>query len=79
MQAIRKRIKPENGSVSITIPENMRGTELDIIILPVEEREETIEPTDPVKYRGALKIDLSNDDIIKNINRGRDEWEGRIS
>ena len=78
MQAIRKRLRPENGHLNIRIPDNLRGKELEIIILPVEDDFENEKPIDPVQYRGALKINLTNDEIDNDIKRGREEWQKRI-
>lgn len=79
MQAIRKRVKPENGNIIIPIPDSMNGMDLDVIIIPVEGEGDSLEKHDPVQYRGALATGLSNDQIDDELARGRNEWENRTS
>ena len=79
MQAIRKRIKAENCTLNIAIPKALRDMELDVIILPAEPLSESEKKLDPVHYKGALKVDLTNEEIDRDIDRGRDEWERPIS
>ena len=70
MDTIYKRTVPQNGRLQIQVPKHLQGKELDVIIRLSEKEAKA---PDPVEYRGALNLDLSNTDIDKEIQRGRDE------
>ncbi|MBC8186407.1 hypothetical protein H8E88_35445 [candidate division KSB1 bacterium] len=53
MEALRVFKKPENGRITITLPDTLKDQEmLEIIVLPVEEKEEKKKDFDSRKYFG---------------------------
>ena len=76
MEAIRILKKPKNGTVTIPLPEQLKNQKrLEIIVLPVEEKNETKKKFDPREFYGAANLNMRVDEIDKECPKMRDEWE----
>jgi len=74
MEALRVLKKPENGTVTITLPDKLKDQdELEIIVLPVEQKIAKKKDFDPRKYFGIYKDqNIDADKVSKEL---RDEWD----
>ena len=76
MEALRVLKKPENGAVTIALPERLKNhKELEIIVLPVEQKTETKKKLDPKQFYGAANLNMTIEEIAVECQKMRDEWE----
>jgi hypothetical protein len=78
---IRTTITPEKQDLSIHIPENYIGRQIEVLLYAVDELSEPeISPKKkPSDFRGALKLtDEQYADFQTHIKDIRDEWERDI-
>lgn len=77
---VRTVIKPYNQDISIHVPENYVGRELEVLLYPVDEiTEERPSKKSLASLRGSLH--LSNDermDLQQHLIQIRNEWEKDI-
>lgn len=78
---IRTTIKPEKQDVSIHIPENYIGKEIEVLLYAVEELSvsEDLKHKKPSAFRGALKLtDEQYADFQTHLKDIRNEWNRDI-
>lgn len=77
MEAIRIIKKPINGEVVIDLPESFADNEVEVIVMPVQKDRSDVDERafDPEKYRGALKVKMSLEEIEQECKEMRDEWD----
>jgi len=75
MEAIRQTVKVKNHKISITLPDDFISEEVDVIILPAQNREFSIPQwqIDQVRERTAKYLNNPNsatdiDDFLKEID-----------
>ena len=78
---IRTTITPKNQDLSIHIPEDYVGRQIEVLLYAVDEllQEEKIVPKKPADFRGKLK--LTNEqyaDFQNHVKNIRDEWKRDI-
>lgn len=77
MDAYRIIEKPENHKITITLPESFGDEEVEVIVLPVNDKKKIEkESFDPDKFRGIWKN--SNIDAEKLSREMRSEWNRNI-
>jgi len=78
---IRAIITPENQDISIHIPENYVGKQIEVLLYDVDEVNQSAAENKkkPSEFRGKLKLtDEQYNDIQLHIKNTRDEWERNI-
>jgi hypothetical protein len=76
MEALRVLKKPENGTITITLPDKLKDQdELEIIVLPVEKKVKKKKDFDPRKYFGVAKLNMTIEEIDEECKKMRDEWD----
>ncbi len=78
---IRTLITPEKQDVSIHIPKNYIGRQIEVLLYAIDELNEDkeLEKKKPSDFRGALKLsDEQYQDFQSHIKNIRDEWERDI-
>jgi hypothetical protein len=75
---VRAHVKPQNQDISIHIPENYIGRELEVLLYPIDEltdAEPAVKKT-IASLRGSLKLtDTEYKDLKQYLNDVRNEWE----
>ena len=74
---IRTIITPENQDISIHIPENYVGKQIEVLMYDIDEvkSNEAGDRKKPSEFRGALNLtDDQYKDIQSHINHIRNEW-----
>ncbi len=68
--------KPVNGEITIDLPESLADEEVEVIVLPVQNDGSNVDERvfNPAKYRGALKVKMSLDQVERECKEMRDEW-----
>ena len=75
MEAMRITKKPKKGSITIKLPKELSDKELlEIIVLPVEENSVSDVTIDVKKLKGAVKLNMSIEEIEQECNKMRKEW-----
>ena len=74
MQAIRQIVKVKNQSCQIVLPDDFQAETVEVIILPVEEKEKKSALKNSQKFAGAISKETA-DKLHKHLNQIRDEWE----
>ena len=75
MEVLRLIKKPENGSIMIHLPDYLKNQkQLEIIILPIEERKIT-KQFDPKEFYNTAHLNLTVDEIAEESQKMRSEWE----
>jgi hypothetical protein len=75
MEAIRITQKPKRGSITIKLPAELRKQELlEVIILPVEKIPVKKEVIDIKRLKGSVKLNMTVDEIERECEKMRDEW-----
>jgi hypothetical protein len=78
---IRKTITPDKQTVSIDVPENYVGKQIEVLVYATDELEEQkadLKKNTP-KLRGALKLsDDQYKDFQQFVNVVRNEWDKAI-
>jgi len=78
---IRTIITPEKQDLSIHIPKNFIGRQIEVLLYPLDELNELEDAKKkrPSDFRGALKLsDEQYQDFQSHIKNIRDEWERDI-
>jgi len=75
MEALRIIQKPVNQKITIELPKSFGDEEVEIIVLPVVKENGRHKKIDPTQYRGAIKLDMSEEEIAKECQKLRAEWE----
>lgn len=76
MEAIRITGEPKDGKITIDLPEELRDQKkVEIIVLPYEDEPKRRKGFDPTKFRGAVKLDMTVNEIAGECKKMRDEWE----
>ncbi|NOY59535.1 MAG: hypothetical protein GXO75_11500 [Calditrichaeota bacterium] len=77
MEAIRIIKRPVNGEITIDLPASFTNEEVEVIVMPVQKDRNITDESefDPEKYRGALKVDMSIEQIEQECKKMRDEWD----
>jgi hypothetical protein len=78
---IRTSITPEKQDVSIHIPENYVGRQIEVLLYAVDElnEQESLKKKKPSEFRGALKLsDEQYADFQSHLKDIRNEWERDI-
>lgn len=82
MEAMRFVTYPENGKITIDLPNTFKKKKkLEIIVLPYvpyEENEKKKKIVDPRKFRGTAKLNMTIEEIDSRCAKLRDEWERNI-
>lgn len=71
MQALREIVDSSLLNNIIYLPENMKNRKVEIIILPVDYRQESKKNFDPEEFIGILKLN----DVEKTLKDMRGEWD----
>ena len=74
MEALRQFVKPINGSITISLPEQYANSDLEVIILPI---------SDTITQKNAKQYDFSElvgkldwqGDALAEQKKLRDEWQ----
>lgn len=78
---VRTTITPENQDISIHIPEDYIGKQIEVLLYRVDELN-TQQPTEkkkPSDFRGTLKLtDEQYNDFQKHLTDIRNEWDADI-
>lgn len=72
MEAIRKIIDHTDNPLTIDLPEEFKNRKVEVIILPLEEKEEPKKKYDFSKFVGKLEW---KGDAVAEQRKLRDEWE----
>ena len=72
MQAIRKIIDHIENPLIIELPEDFKNCKVEVIVLPVEEKEEPKRKYDFSKFVGKLEW---KGDAVAEQRKLRDEWD----
>lgn len=79
---IRTVITPDNQNISLHIPENYVGKQIEVLMYDIDEvnqSESAIVPKKPSDFRGKLKLSNEQyDDLQSHLKNIRDEWERDI-
>ncbi|HEY5325367.1 MAG TPA: hypothetical protein VIJ27_00055 [Mucilaginibacter sp.] len=78
---IRTLITPEKQDVSIHIPKNYLGRQVEVLLYAVDElnEQENLKKKKPSDFRGALKLTADQyDDFQSHIKDIRNEWDRDI-
>ncbi|HUT63235.1 MAG TPA: hypothetical protein VMZ04_04675 [Anaerolineae bacterium] len=71
MEAFRTIQKAENGVVTVNLPENLKNSEVEVIVLPAEEKKEKKKKFDPLKFKGIWKdMDIDADKTFREMREG---------
>lgn len=82
MEAIRKIMTVRDNTLKITLPDNYNDKRVELIILPADENEpaKVEEPrVDYEKLYGSLKSGLTTEEIDRQLDALRNEWNRDIS
>ncbi len=77
MEAIRKIVTLEDRILRIELPESYRDKTVELIILPAEEKEQSLVNEEKVDYKslqGAWKSKLTDKELDERLKALRDEW-----
>lgn len=74
MQALREIVDSSLLNNIIYLPENMKNRKVEIIILPVDYRQESKKDFDPEEFIGILKLN----DVEKTLKDMRGEWDSWV-
>jgi len=77
---IRTIIIPEQQDVSIHIPENYIGKQIEVLLYAVDElTQSTVAPNKHKAFRGALKLtEQEHTDLQQHLHQIRGEWNRDI-
>ncbi len=75
MEALRIVTNPKNGKIVIEMPKGLREEKaVEVIVLPFENQPEKEKKLDPRKFRGKGKLNMTADEIDRECQKLRDEW-----
>ena len=73
MEAFRTIKKAENGVVTVQLPDSLSNLEVEVIVLPVEEKKGVNRAFDPLEFKGIWKnLDVDVEKICREMREG---WE----
>ena len=72
MEAIRKIIDHADNPLTIDLPEDFKNRKVEVIVLPIEEKEEPKRKYDFSKFVGKLEW---KGDAVAEQRKLRDEWD----
>jgi hypothetical protein len=78
---IRTKVTPEHQDISIHIPQDYVGKQIEVLLYAVDElqEEKRIESKKPSDFRGKLKLsDEQYSDFQNHVKNIRDEWKRDI-
>lgn len=76
MEAVRFVESPTGGKITIDLPIELKNKKkLEIIILPYEDKTKKPKTFDPTKFKGAGKLNMTVEEIDRECQRLRDEWD----
>lgn len=76
MKALRIITRPKNSRITIDLPAEFQVYEqVEIIVLPYVEQAKKEKTFDPKKFRGAAKLNMTEEEIDRECRKLRDEWE----
>jgi len=78
---VRTTITPENQDISIHIPEDYIGKQIEVLLYRVDElnTQKPMERKKPSDFRGTLKLtDKQYQDFQKHLTDIRNEWDADI-
>ncbi len=71
MEAFRTIKKAENGVVTVNLPDSLKNSKVEVIVLPAEEKEEKKKKFDPLKFKGIWKNqDIDADKTCREMREG---------
>ncbi|MBN1291775.1 MAG: hypothetical protein JXB48_08035 [Candidatus Latescibacteria bacterium] len=76
MEAFRAIKKPENGVVTVLLPDSLKDSEVEVIILPAEKKRNKKKALNSQKFKGIWKN--SSIDVKKVCKEMREEWQRDI-
>lgn len=75
MEALRFVESTRNGKITINLPVGLRAKKkVEIIILPYEDNEKKKKAFEPTKFRGMGKLNMTVDEVERECQKLRDEW-----
>ena len=76
MEAVRFVESPRGGKITIDLPIELKNKKkLEIIILPYEDKTKKPKTFDPTKFKGVGKLNMTLEEIDRECQRLRDEWD----
>lgn len=75
MEALRIIQKPVNRKITIELPKSFGDEDVEIIVLPVVRANGKQDKIDSTQFRGAIKLDMSEEEIANECQKLRAEWE----
>jgi hypothetical protein len=78
MEAIRQTVTVKNHKISITLPEDFMSEEVDVIILPSQNKEFTIPQWQIDQVRERTEKYLKNTENVTNIDDFLNEIENEL-
>lgn len=81
MEAIRKIVTVKNNELKIQLPPDFNGKEVEVTILSFQEDRSTVNEAkyNYKKFYGSVKLNISREQIDKELNELRNEWDRDIS
>jgi len=71
MEAFRAIKKAENGVVTVNLPDSLKNLEVEVIVLPADEKERKKKKFDPLKCKGIWKNqDIDADKTCREMREG---------
>ncbi len=77
---IRTLITPQQQNISIQVPQNYIGRQIEVLLYAVDElveEEKNVAPTNAAKYKGIFSKE-EGEKFNKYLNQARSEWERDI-
>jgi hypothetical protein len=75
MEVLRYVESPLNGKITINLPYGLRRKKkVEIIVLPYEDKEKRKKAFDATKFRGAGKLNMTVEEVERECQELRDEW-----
>jgi hypothetical protein len=76
MKAVRFVESPRGGKITIDLPIELKNKKkLEIIIPPYEDKTKKSKTFDPTKFKGVGKLNMTVEEIDRECQRLRDEWD----
>ena len=72
---LKLKLKPKGREVTISLPEELSGKEVEIIILPVQERENQLKRIEKLLKKKPSGVFSSISDAVNWQRNLREEWE----
>jgi len=72
MEFIRKFVDSDDIESIVSLPNELRNTKVEMLILPLEQKDNKKE-FNPKKFKGVMNLDEK--ELKKDISNMRNEWE----